>query len=101
MRENQKNSTQLRPVLAGLLAMLFLLMINAVPFLHNHEPDLHDHADCPAFILSIQLQADDDFDPTDLFQIFLPDETCSVCFPVQIPVSVVSFQFYRRGPPVL
>jgi len=39
-----------------LFVFLFLaaaLLSVFVPFLHNHEPDLHEHEDCPAYVLAI------------------------------------------------
>ena len=36
-------------------ALLFLFQISAIPFIHNHNPDLVEHYDCPAYILHVNL----------------------------------------------
>lgn len=100
MRKNQQQKARVSPVFAGLLAVLFLLISNAVPYLHNHQPDHRDHPDCPAFVLSIHLQAGNDFDALAMFQIFTSVESCADCDPDWIQSATISFHFYRRGPPL-
>jgi len=34
-------------------AFVFLFEFSYAPLLHNHAPDIYDHYDCPAFIISV------------------------------------------------
>lgn len=36
-------------------AIVFLFQFSIIPLLHNHSPDLQEHYDCPAFILTVTL----------------------------------------------
>ena len=36
-------------------ALFFLFEFTYAPLLHNHPPDIYDHYNCPAYILSVTL----------------------------------------------
>ncbi|MBD3374329.1 hypothetical protein GF406_04770 [candidate division KSB1 bacterium] len=42
---------QWQPKIVLLPVLVILMVLFAAPFLHNHEPDLLHHEDCPVFIL--------------------------------------------------
>jgi hypothetical protein len=49
MNSNTKN------ILLLTAGVLFLALFIGHPFLHNHEADMHDHHDCPAFQIQTSL----------------------------------------------
>jgi hypothetical protein len=57
-RFNRHTGPVIHQTWAILTTLIFLVIFSATPVLHNHEPSLVDHTDCPSFQLTLLLVAE-------------------------------------------
>ena len=79
--------------------LVLLVVLFAAPFVHNHEPDLLYHEDCPVFILETGFNL--------LWVMFFALFLGYICFGlIRVPSDklstlVYSYHFSPRSPPVM
>jgi hypothetical protein len=95
----QHTGPKARKTWAVLMTLIFVIIFAASPLLHNHEPSIIDHTDCPAFHLMIHLLADADGVRLD-FTTSLPNTDLIHPFKSLVFIKQAVCQFYiNRAPP--